>query len=521
MRSRPGHPPRSRPAGVALAALVVFLAAPGCRKEPPAPSDRLRIVFAVAPETLDPQRHQEDATRSVLANFYEGLVETDETLQVRPVLATTWSNPDERTWRFQLRRAVTFHDGSPLGPEDVIRTVARARTARGSRADADVRSIVEARKVDATTVELVTDRPRPLLLAKLAQLPILPRTVPDAEITRPVGTGPYRFVDPPGAGTSGEVRGVRWERYWGVPPPFASFVVEVARNEQALAAAARGGAAVVVPLPAAAFAEGLRPGSPFRSVRSPTLTASFLVCRIAPLAGGVPSPFRDVRVRRAVDLALERERLVATVLPGEARPAFQLAVRGVHGHDAELPPRPHDLDAARRLLAEAGFGRGLDSVLLVSSRGRDVGAEIARQLGRAGIRLKVEAVEWPEMLPRMAGGRAPLALASWTYSTGDVSGLLEPVLHGRGGPEGFGSESTTGYADPEVDAAIELAARTMEPSVRAQLLTRVARKAVEDLPLVPLFGLDFSYGVRRDLAFTPRLDLCVRARDVRPAAARR
>lgn len=510
---------RPRTAAVTLALLSVF--GPSCRESPAPSPERIRLVFAVAPETLDPQRHQEDVTRSVLANFYEGLVDFDGELSVYPRLAVAWSNPDERRWRFRLRRGVTFHDGTPFGPEDVVRTFVRARTAVGSRSDADVRAVVLARAVDGETVELVTDRPRPLLLVKLAQTAILPRSVGDAEIVHPVGTGPYRFEPSRRRGDRTVVRGTRWERYWGPQPHFKGFTAESVPDEAGLARAAREGAAVVSPLPPDAFRQGLGPTAPFRSVRNPTLTVSFLVCRLRPLPDGRPSPFHDVRVRRALDLALDRERLVEAGLQGEGRPVWQLAVRGVHGFAEDLPPRAADPAAARHLLAEAGFPSGLASSLTVSGRGAQVGEEIARQLLAAGFRLTVEPVGWPEILHRMVDGRAPLALASWTHGTGDASGLFEPLLHGPGGPEGFGAENTTGYADQEVDAAIEQAAREMDPTVRAGLLSRVMRKALADLPLVPLYGIDWTYGIRRDLAFKPRLDLTVVAAEVRSASPSR
>ena len=114
----------------------------------------------------------------------------------------------------------------------------------------------------------------------------------------------------------------------------------------------------------------------------------------------------------------------------------------------------------------------------------------------------------------MRAAEAPLALASWTTSTGDASSLADPVLHSPGGESGFGAENTTGYADAEVDAMILRAATEMRSEIRGRLLVGLMRRALEDLPLIPLYSPGWTYGMREGLTFTPRLDLAVFASDV-------
>lgn len=489
-----------------LLAASALAAAAGCR-EPAAPERPLRLVFSQPPETLDPQRHQEDLTRAVLANFYEGLVDLDRNLQVRPRLALDWTTPSETVWRFRLRGGVVFHDGSPFGPEDVARTVERARTLPGSKAEADIRSIVSVRAVGAHTVELVTDRPRPLLLYRLAGTPILPRTTGDAPIERPVGTGPYRF-----AGTAGRISGARFDAYWGPRPAFASFTLDAVAGEAERRDAAAT-ADVVYPFPRevpnAAAAR-------FRVVTHPTVTSTFLVCRIAALKGGAASPFADARVRRALSLAVDREALVLNALAGGATPSWQLAPPGVFGYVPDLPRTARDPAAGRRLLREAGFPKGLASSLWVSPRGEPSGREIARQAAAAGLALTVVVKPWRELFLAMASGEAPLALASWTLASGDASGLFGPVLHAKGGEAGFGEENTSGYANRALDAAVEEAAVTLETTRRGVLLAEMTRLALEELPLVPLYVPTEAYGVRAGLRFSPRLDMGVFASEIAP-----
>jgi peptide/nickel transport system substrate-binding protein len=243
---------------------------------------------------------------------------------------------------------------------------------------------------------------------------------------------------------------------------------------------------------------------------------TFLACRIAPLADGTLAPLRDARVRRALARAIDRPALVQGA-PGETEPAWQLAVRGVRGFDPGRAQEAPDPDAARRLLAEAG-AEDLSVRLLASTRGRWAATGLAAQAARAGIRMQVDVRPWPEIYKAMSAGQAPLALASWTMGTGDTSSLFEPVLHSPGGPEGLGLENTTGYADPEMDAQIVTAAREMDPAKRLGLLTGLMRKALDDLPLIPLYSLRWPYGLGQGSTFEPRLDLSIFAADVKPAA---
>lgn len=155
-----------------------------------------------------------------------------------------------------------------------------------------------------------------------------------------------------------------------------------------------------------------------------------------------------------------------------------------------------------------------DSAL--STRGVDAGRELARQLALVGIQLEVEPLEWAQLYARMKTGQAPLALASWSMTTGDASSLYEPVLHSAFGLPGFGEENTTGYANAAVDAAIAAASQEMKLSARVLLMERIVRLTLDDLPLIPVYTPMWTYAVRKDVGFSPRLDLAVVAAAVRP-----
>ncbi len=498
-----------------LAAALPLGLASACRARVPAPTRPLRLVFAARPQALDPQRHRDETTRAVLANFYEPLIERGPSLELRPRLALEWSNPEPRVWRLRLRGGVRFHDGSPFGALDVKRTLARARALRESRADADVRGVVEVRTPDDLTVELVTDRPRPLLAHRLAQLPILPRSAGDEAIRQPVGTGPYRFEKSLSRPDLKVVGGTRFDSYWGEAPAFPAFLLEVVPEDPRRLAAAQRGADLVSPLPPEALDAKGRPQGSFRALRHPTLTVAYLACRLGRLSGGAPSPFAQAPVRRALDLALDRDALVRG-REREAVAADQLVPRGVAGF-LEGRPRPAlQRDLARQLLRESGYASGFDTTLVTPLRARGPAVDVARQLAEVGIRVQVEPVAPRELAARAVTGQAPLALLSWTADTGDAAGVFEAGLHSRRGAGGLGADNPTGYASAAVDAALLRASTEMRPDVRLEALRAVMRQALDDRPLIPLFTPLWTYGVGADVDFAPRLDAMAVAADVKP-----
>ncbi len=473
-----------------------------------APERTLRLIYAEAPQSLDPQRHREDVTRHVLSHFYEPLVATGPGFELQPALAERWETPSDRHWRLRLRSGVQFHDGAPFGAADVVHTLERAGRPASPVADR-VRGMQRLTALDERTIEIETTQPEPLLLARLAGLPILPRSAGEDEITQPLGTGPFRFVS--ATRDRGRIDIERFAAYWGPAPAFRAGRLEVVADDEERWAAAQAGADIAAPMP-----PGVRPQPGLRVVSHPTVAAGYVVCRLLPLADGRPSPVADLRVRQALDLAVDRRRLVEVGLAGAGAPLSQLVVAGVGGHLPRGVPAGPDLARAQELLRAAGGPSAEPLELFVSSRRRTVGEELARQWARLGLRVEVRAQPWSEVDAAMRAGRAALAVAALTFADGDASALFEDVLHAPRTGSGLGPENTSGYARPQLDELVAAASREMEPSHRQSLLARAHQLALEDLPLIPLYQPSWTYAVRDDLEFVPRLDFAVSATALRP-----
>ena len=485
--------------------LALLLAA--CRVPGSAPRPTVVLGQPTSALTLDPHLHDEESTYSTLEHFYEKLVAFGPDMELLPELALTWQNPSETLWRIRLRRGVVFHDGRPFEAEDVAATIRRARALPGSRVAYYLEGVSDVRALDSETVEIETSRPSPILLNRLAFIGIVPRDTPLSPISRPVGTGPFRFL----RGAPGQtIEAERFDRYWGAAPAWQEvrFVSLPDARSRAEAVSARVADAVSrFPYHLADWASR-QPSTRLVSTRG--LGVTLLGFRTK------ASPWADLRVRRAIALAIDRQALVPEGERQYSVPMDQLVPAGVFGHLPEpLADRP-DLAEAARLLAEARFPFRRELRLTFADTHADIGQALCRQLGALGITVAPEPLPQPQLYARFSSADPPLLfLMSWAAGTGDGSDLLEALFHTPG--EGLGTANRFDYSSPEVDGDISRAGQSLDPATRRDALWTAFRLLAADVPAVPLLLRSNLYAVRSDLEWTPRRNRRMRAVDLAPA----
>lgn len=491
----------------ARAAFALAIAAAGCRPTVPGARSHLAIGQLASATTLDPHLQDDERTYSTLDHFYNKLVGFGPEMQVVPELALRWENPSDTEWRFHLRPGVRFHDGRPFGAADVRATIVRAQTMPGSRVGYYLQSIREVRVVDDATVVFLTREPSSVLLNKLVFIDIVPRDSVTAPITRPMGTGPYEFV----SGAPGErIEGRAFPRFWGPPPAFERVSIIPFPGSEARARAVSSGAADIV---------GRFPEEYWKwAAAQPSLK---LVSRqgISEVLLGFSSkagtPFGDQRVREAVSRALDRKELAAGGLRGLADPLDQIVPSTVFGYSSQLPPILRDREAARRLLAGAGYPHGFETEVLLPDYLHGVAQEMERQLAPLEIRLRPIVLPFAAFNARWRRDEVPLTLFGWGAGTGDASDMFDALLHSP--KEGYGRSNRFAYGNAEMDRLIELADRTLDPAARQDAFTKAQEILRRDLPLVPLLLRYDLYALRKGLTWTPRPDRRLRAFDFRLA----
>lgn len=491
-----------------LALLALVTLAPGCVTPP---SEKTEVVIAMRgmPLTLMPHRRAESITTMVQCNLFEGLAGFDRDMKVVPLLAASWENPDLLTWQFRLRRGVVFHDGSPLTADDVVFSILIARDNPNSVRHSNCAVIAAVTRIDDYTVRLTTTRPDPVLLHRLRTVFILPRRTyerlgEEAFTRNPIGTGPYRLVNvTPGH----EIRLAAHDAYWGGRPEFAAARFIRFQNADDVESLLRSGAADMaadIP-PTAATALSTRPVAGMEIIRHRGLLVRYL---------GMDSrvqPFHDVRVRRALALAVDRPALVLKLRDGYGIPANQYVSQSVFGFDPGLPMLPYDPDGARRLLAEAGHRNGVALTLLLPWERQDVGEELRRQMAPAGFRIQVNALE-REAFWRVADS-APFFLMGAVSDTGDASDVLEDMIHSTTGT--YGRDNGGRFHNPEIDRLIEGLSAIWNRPDRLAALQEIMARTMAEMPRVPLIAEDIVFVQSVGIVRSPRVDNYVLVREIR------
>jgi peptide/nickel transport system substrate-binding protein len=464
----------------------------------------LRIAYHGDPLSLDPHFRNEVLSFSALSHIYEPLTRIDARGKVEPALAESWLNPDELRWHFILRPNVRFHDGRPLRAVDVVNSLERARRHPRSNMSSYLVEIASFQALDERTVEIRTAKPYPILLNKLAFILIAPADAP-AEIVAPVGTGAYRLLS---YEAKKSLLLAANRDYWRGPPAFGEVeILAVPDPEERVRLLLAGQVDVVQELrPVDTLA--VEAASCCRVIANPSLQVEFLALR------PTTKPFDDPRVRRALDLALDRQALVDEALGGYGIATRQLVGANVFGFDPESALPRRDLSAARRLLAEAGYSNGLD-LELFARVGRPA-EPIARQLAEAGFRVKARSEPWADLYNRLHQGEIDFYFGGMLAVSADASDVLDSLAHSADPTKGYGQNNYMSYSDPELDALIEESGTTLQMLERRRILQQAMRRMLDDSVYIGLYAPSKLFGLRRELEWQPRLDGFVLAHEMAP-----
>jgi peptide/nickel transport system substrate-binding protein len=456
-------------------------------------------------ESLDPNSDVEAVTDSVLANVFEPLVAFDDRVRIGPALAEAWENPEPERWRLRLRAGVRFEDGTPLSAPLVRDLLLRVRESRRLEASFFASQIKEITAPDDETIDIVTREPRALL----SNLPTLYVAKPNAPGAFPpfLGTGPYRITE----WTKGErIVLERSATFRGPPPTWqkATFI-PVTDAAERLERLEQGAADIAYRMPP------VTPGEPLPAdvslLRRASLSSYYLGMDVRPVA---KNPFQDVRVRRAMYLAIDRPALVRDVLHGAGRALNQPVSPIVFGFDPELPTQAADPERARSLLAQAGYPAGFAAQLDFARWREAVARALKRDLAGVGIRVELDPLDSAAFVERLKTGRSALFFVGWGVPSAEASELFEFCLHTP--TDRFGYNNYGGYSNARLDVIAETNAAVLDQRRRQRLLQEAARIVMDELPILPLFSPDDSYGVRGPLRVVPRADGEIRIAQVEP-----
>ncbi len=491
-------------------------------------AETLRAAFDTEWTALDPHYHAFPYNLSIAMTVFEALTNTNAALAPTPSLALSWQATDPQTWTLRLRPDAKFSDGTPLTAADAIASLQRVPKVPNSPGPLTpyVRPIVAMEAPDPQTLVLHTSEPTPFLPALLANVAIIPARLAAATTGQfntgeaMIGSGPYRFLR---YARGDRLELARNDSFAGRRPDWDRVEIHVVTNAAAREAGllAHDLDFIINPSPSSAATLAQNKAVVLHKVASTRITYLQFHQGPAVLADmkgtNGRNPFADARVRRAVSLAIPREAITSRVLEGLAIPAGQMIAPGQFGFDPSIAVAPADADAAKRLLAEAGWAEGFEVALSTPAdrnlNGTQVAQAIAGALTRIGIRTTLNAVPLEVYLSGWRKGNFSLIM----HGAGPqpVAALLVPQLAGTKDPKtAFGVSNESFYSNPALDTLMRAAFAEIDDAKREDGLRRAARIIRDETAIVPLHHEFVLWASRPGIGFTPRMDSLTFMQDV-------
>lgn len=490
---------------ISLLASAFALLAPLAHAQQHAPEGLVVVAQKADAYTLDPAKHSSFSTANVLMHLYDPLVTRDEKGAFAPALALSWTNPDPLTWRFKLRQGVKFHNGEEFDAQAVKFTFDRALDpATKSPYFSRISAIKQVIVVDKYTVDLKTATPFPTMLFSLYEASFAALIVPpkytkefDSTIlaTKPVGTGPYRFVE-----------WIKDDRvvmeanpdYWGGAPKVKKIIWRPISEPRTRIAELKGGAVDI--------AENVPPGEmkslEGNGTKVVNIPSDFLFFFAFDTLK--PGPLQDKRVRQAINHAINVEAIQKAILEGTGQRLAINLPKNAFGYPADIQPYPFDPAKARKLLAEAGYPNGF-TIAMNSRQGyllkdKEIMEAAAGFLSKVGIKIVPKYVEpgvWAQISEKK--GREGIMYPGWSGADADL--VWYPLL--------VTGQYQSYFSNKQLDELLLKARSTLDPATRKSAYESAARIIKEEAPHLPMFQAPLIYGVNASLKWQARSDTLI------------
>ena len=493
-----------------LLATALLLAGPSAR------AVTLRVADQGDVQSMDPHSLNESLQLSFMGNVYESLVARGKDMSVQPQLATKWSQTSPTVWRFELRKGVKFHDGTPFSADDVVFSFKR-----GTDSGSDVRGytapIKEVRKVGELTVDIETVAPFPILPDTLTVYAIMSRKwceenkaerpvdrrkgVENAASFRANGTGPFRLKERQPSVRTVLVRNFN---YWEKVDSNLDDVVftPIGNDATRVAALISGEIDLMEPVPLQDV-ERVKSTPGYTVLQGPELRTIFLGMdqkRDELLSSSVKgkNPFKDRRVRQAFYQAIDIETIKARVMRGAATPTALMVAPAVRGFQADMNKRPpYDVEAAKKLLSEAGYPNGFE-VGMNCPNDRYVNdaaicQAVAANLARIGVKVNLSAETKNTYFPKILRRDTSFYLLGWTPSTNDANDSLYNLM-ATPTEKGQGQYNLGAYSNPRVDQLTAASQTETDPVKRNDMIREAFKIHQDDYGHIPLHQQALAWG---------------------------
>ena len=507
----------------------------------------LKVGLSAEPTAMDPHYHNFNPNNQITGHIFEPLVSTAPDFTFRPSLAESWRMVNDTTWEFKLRKNVKFHDGSPFTSNAVVFSYCRVSMIPNSPSPLTTytKAIKEISTPDANTVVIKTKNPYPLLPNDLSVIGIVsdsliggekvtyvesgckitaqaPSTADFNTGKAAIGTGAFKFAE--------FVKGdhillKRNDAYWGDKPQWEGVrFVSIASNGPRVAALLSGDVDFIENPPIKDMLR-IKADPSFRVVSD--ISTRMIYIALDQRTDATPpdvkgtngkNPFRDERVRKALSMAIDRETIASRVMDNFSKPAEQLLAKNFFGADPALKAIAYNPDAAKKLLADAGYPNGFEVTLATPNdryvNDAEVAQVVAQMWSKIGIKTNVNAMAASVFFPKRTKNEFGVWLAGWAPQSGEMSSPLRAVVATPNKDKGWGTANQAGYSDAMLDSLIDQALATVNETKRRDLLRKASQRTMEKMGVIPIHYEVSPWAMKKDLDYKPRADQFTYAFDI-------
>ena len=456
----------------------------GLAQDPaPQPGGSITVSIIAEPPGWDPTvSTSQEIARVMYHNVYEGLVRIDRNGDIVPALASSWeTSKDGLTWTFTLQEGVTFHNGDPLTPADVVAALKRAADPESGHTHPEYYEAIKNVKAEGNTVVLTLSKPTSSLLYNLARPDsiIYQAGTEKTQASEPVGTGPFRFAE---WQRGSSVRLTKYADYYGTPAYLDAVTFRIIEDTNAQLAALQAGDIDMVGV-------ALSPENAIQLKGDPNIkvTEGSATTEITLALNNTRKPLDNPLVRQAITHAIDKETIVKGAMFGYG------TVIGTHASPIEpyyedLNPYPYDPAKAKALLTQAGYpdGFSINFELPPYPFEKRTGEVIAQQLAEVGIKVNLTNVEWTTWLDRI-------------FTQGDY----DMTIIGHSEPRDIGIYGNPDYYyhynSKRVQNLLTQIERTSDEAEQLSLYKEIEQTIAKDAVNVWVFSPPYLVAARKDL----------------------
>ena len=480
-------------------------------------ANTLRMADSTDIAAMDPHSMTESNTIGFLNHVYEGLVRYNQDLEVEPALATSWEFVEPTRLRFTLRDGVTFHNGNPFTADDVVASLERA-SHEDSPVKSNIPSLASVEKVDDLTVDLVLRGPDPIVLNYLTNILILDKEWMDENgallpadmrqgrenyaVANSNGTGPFKLESRQPDAQTGLVVNEGW---WDEPQHNLTRIEfsPIGSDATRIAALLSGELDFITPAPLQDI-ERINSADGVSVIEAPELRTIMLGMNYSDTLHNSnitdANPLKDVRVRQALQQAIDMDLIQKKVMRERSRNSALLVAPQVPGYQEALDKRPAaDVAKAKALLEEAGYPEGFE-VGFDCPNDRYVNDEeicqaITAMWARIGVKAQLTAQTKGKHFEKVLAGGADIYMVGWaTLPMLDTYSVLSALLHTPG--DRMGAWNPGGYSNAEIDALTTKVATELDADARLAMMSEALRIARDDVAIIPLHQQPLAWAVR-------------------------